>query len=201
MEHEGARMTNPGNRRIDRLLAEGFLDDLTEQPARRTSARCGPTPSRRRPTCPICGGCCRVGWTSCAPSSPAGSGGDAKLARRVAHRRSSPTSPPVGAARAGAPRRPSSRPSPTCTAATSSRWSPTSTCRSLAARRRVLSRVLDVLEREEAEPSRPTAARSRHVMDALHRRDRPPLPGRQRQRRRPAPEREQLIAPPPGRVR
>jgi hypothetical protein len=31
MEPEAARMTNPGNRRIDHILAEGYLDDLTER--------------------------------------------------------------------------------------------------------------------------------------------------------------------------
>ena len=49
------------------------------RPRRRASRRV--RQSRRRPTCPTCGGCCRAGWTSCGPSCPASEpgGGDEKI--------------------------------------------------------------------------------------------------------------------------
>jgi hypothetical protein len=44
-----------GNRRIDRVLAEDYLDGLRELPLAEVR-RCAPTRSRRRSTCPTCAG-------------------------------------------------------------------------------------------------------------------------------------------------
>ena len=62
-----------GRRRIDKVLAEDFLVALTEY--RSTSCVSVDTrPSRKRPTCLMSVGCCKDGWTSFGPSSPAARG-------------------------------------------------------------------------------------------------------------------------------
>ena len=47
-----ASSPRPGNRRIDRVLAEDYLDGAARPAARRGPRSCAPTPSRRRSTCP-----------------------------------------------------------------------------------------------------------------------------------------------------
>ena len=47
-----------GHRRIDRVLAENYLDGLGECRSKK-SASSATTPSRKRPTCRTCGGCCK----------------------------------------------------------------------------------------------------------------------------------------------
>ena len=162
-------MTQPGgNRRIDRVLAAGYLDKLTEIPLDESARRCARTPSRRRPICPICGDCCRAGSTSCAPNWPVGAGGaEGGVADRPSaghpRRRGWPESSPHGLGRHAATE--------------PSRADHAPPARRGAGRRRrpvrsrpghddeSLARVLEVLEREEATVS----ANRRAVQDVMDR--------------------------------
>ena len=81
-----------------------------------TSTTCAPAgtrPSRKRPTSPTSAGCCRAGWTSCAPSWAAG---PATSADRCRPPRRHPRRRPAAHHGLGAPHA-SSRPGSTSTAA------------------------------------------------------------------------------------
>ena len=177
------RPTPGGRRRIDSVLAEEFLDGSAPLTSTRFAAD-ATRPSKKKPTCPTSAGCCRGGWTSCAPSCT-----PQRRRRRVRWSTSSPAS------------------WPTARLAHRTEWVATSRVEPsrVADHRRAVEQLVsdvgvsDVVGRSEDEladsltrlgrvrarrfSQPPPRARSH---GPVHRRDRPALPVRRSHRRRPA---------------